>query len=364
MNIQVTQENLQQALGIAQRVVGQRTTLPVLANVLLQTEKNRLKIIATNLEMAVTAWVGAKIETDGEITIPARLLTEYISNLPSATLSLRAEKNILSVSGGSYNSKINGIEADDFPSIPQVTPRQTLSIASEVLKSGLSQVVNVASRDSSRPVLSGVYLYGDSSSLCAVATDSYRLAEKKLHIELKEKLAVIVPARSIIELLRGIDDTMAEKVEVSIDDNQICFRLGEIELISRLIDGQFPDYRQLIPSNYSTKVTIDAHELGAVTKVTNLFARENAGSVTIAASDGVFSIRSLANQVGENKSATTAEVEGEDIEVSVNGRYLAEATAAISTERISIEFSGKLSPVLFKPVGDDSYLHIVMPLRS
>lgn len=364
MNIQVAQENLQRALAVAGRVVGQRTTLPVLANVLLKTENNRLKVIATNLEIAATTWVGAKVENDGEITVPARLLAEFVASLPAGTLTLRTEKSSLAISSGNYSSKINGIEADDFPTIPRVTPKQTLTLQNEVLKNTLTDVVRVASSDTSRPVLSGVYIYTEAGKLCAVATDSYRLAEKKITIKTKDKLALIIPARSVVELLHCVDEGDSDSVEMIVDDNQVCFRLGEVELISRLIDGQFPDYRQLIPTNNSTQVIITAKELRTVTKITNLFARENAGSITLSVSDNRFSISTLASQVGENSSITEAEVEGEEIEVAVNGRFVAEAAAAMTTEKITIAMGGKISPVLFKPAGDDSYLHIVMPLRS
>lgn len=363
MQVSITQENLHKALSAVSRVVGSKTTLPVLGNVLLKTQDNRLKLAATNLEIGVTYWIGAKVEADGDITIPAKLLSEYVANLPSGNIDISVEKASAKISSSSYQSKINGIDADEFPSIPEVDSDTTLRVPIETFKEAFSQVVGVASNDDSRPVLTGIYLHNSAGYLYAVATDSYRLAEKQV-MEFDGECSVIVPARTISELLRMIDDGVSGEVEMAIDENQIAFRFGEVELVSRLIDGQFPNYRQLIPEEVPTVAEVTSKELRSMTKITSLFARENAGSVTLSVEDGKLSMRSIASQVGENNSEIPAEVSGEPIEVSLNGRYVSDALSVMSTDKVEIGLTGKVSACLIKPIGDDSYLHIVMPLRS
>lgn len=363
MQVSITQENLHKALSNVSRVVGSKTTLPVLGNVLLKTQDNRLKLAATNLEIGVTYWIGAKVEVDGDITIPAKLLSEYIANLPSGNVDIKVEKASAEIKSKSFQSKINGIDADEFPSIPEVDGNVQLEIPTDVFKTSMSQVVGVASSDDSRPVLTGVYLHTNEGKLYAVATDSYRLAEKEV-MEFEGECSVIIPARTISELLRMIDDESAKTVSVAIDENQISFRFGDVELVSRLIDGQFPNYRQLIPEEVPTVATVATKELRNITKITSLFARENAGSVTLNVGGGHISMRSIASQVGENNSEIDAEVVGDDIEVSLNGRYIQDALSVVNADTIEVGLTGKVNPCMIKPVGDDSYLHIVMPLRS
>lgn len=363
MKIQVTQENLQTALNIVSRLVGNRTTLPVLGNVLLVTTGNRLKLAATNLEMGVTCHIGAKVEAEGSITLPARLLSEYISNLPGGTVALSVAKATAALQSGSFNSKINGISAEEFPSIPSVEAKTSFMLPAEQFAAALAQVVRMASSDDSRPVLAGVYLHAREGFLYAAATDSYRLAEKRV-MEFEGECAVIVPARTISELLHILDGSSQEKLSVNDDAHQISFALKEVELVSRLIDGQFPDYRQLIPETVPTTARLKAAELRNVTKITSLFARENAGSVIITVGDKELRMGSVASQVGENSSAISAKISGEGLEVSLNGRYISDALSVIGTEEIDFGFTSKTNPCVLRLAGDDSYIHIIMPLRS
>lgn len=363
MNVQITQENLNKALAAISRVVGSRTTLPVLANVLLQTENNRLKLAGTNLEMGMTAWIGAKVETEGSITIPAKLLSEYISNLPSGNVTMRLEKTSLHLSADNFTSKINGIEADEFPSIPTVDGQASLEIPATNFVKSLSQVVQVAATDESRPVLAGVYFHTHDGVLYAVATDSYRLAQKQIQ-EVDGEYSFIVPARTISELLRVVDDTSSQPLAIKVDENQVSFEFNDIQLVSRLIDGQFPNYRQLIPETVPTTAIVATTELQNITKITGLFARENAGSLTVSVSSNALHMRSIASQVGENTSQVTAEVSGDDIDVSLNSRYISDALAVIGSEQVSFGLTGKVNPCILRPIDDESYLHIIMPLKS
>lgn len=363
MQISITQENLHKALSTVSRVVGNKTTLPVLGNVLLKTQDNRVKLAATNLEVGVTYWIGAKVVEDGDITIPAKLLSEYVANLPSGNVDIKVEKTSAEIKSQGFQSKINGIDADEFPSIPEVDGEVKMEIPVEKFKESFGQVVGVASSDDSRPVLTGVYIHANEGNLYVVATDSYRLAEKRV-MEFEGECSVIVPGRTIAEFLRMIDDESIHTVEVAIDNNQVSFRFGDVEMVSRLIDGQFPNYRQLIPEEVPTKAVVATKELRNITKVTSLFARENAGSVTLGVNGEHVSMRSIASQVGENNSEIDAEVTGEDIEISLNGRYIQDALGVMNSNTIELGLTGKVNPCMIKPIDDDSYLHIIMPLRS
>lgn len=361
MKFSITQENLNHSLATVSRIVGSRSTLPVLANIYLEAQANRVKLAATNLEMGITCWLGAKVETEGVTTVPAKLFSEYIHNLPSGNVELTTENDTTRIKSGGFDSKLNGIDASEFPSIPEVTNGQQISVAADTLKHALEQVVTVCSADDSRPVLTGVYLHTNNGVLYAVATDSYRLAEKRI-MECEQEIAVIIPARSITELLRIISE--GDNVTINVDENQISFVVEETELVSRLIDGQFPDYRQLIPEDIPTTAQVKTTELQNVAKVAGLFARENAGSVIMKVEEQTISVQSVANQVGENTSSIEAQVEGDPIEVSLNGRYILDALNAINSKEVTVGLTGKVNPCVIRPVDDDSYLHIIMPLRS
>ena len=369
MRLNLTQENLNKALGVAGRIVSSRVTLPVLSNVLLATEDKRLKISATNLELGINYWVGCKVEEEGAVTIPARLFGEYISSLPSGNIELSSDEAILKVKSPHYESNINGISAEEFPLIPKIDSQPVLSLPADSLREALAQVVICASLDEARPVLAGVYFYIEDKQLVLVATDSYRLAERKLKLKNapKEKLSVIVPVRTIQELVRILGDVDGQ-LNVYLSENQVMFEIESIQLTSRLIEGTFPNYRQIIPGESETDVDIDTNEFSRVTKVASLFARENAGSIRleIKPENNTLNIMSTASEVGENTSTADCDVAGPENEISLNSRYLSEALGVIKTKQLQFCVSGKLNPCLIRPMGKDAddYLHIIMPLRT
>ncbi len=368
MKLSLTQENLSRALSNVGRVVSNRSSLPVLANVLLATDGNRLRLSATNLEIGINYWIGSKVEEQGSLTVPARLFTEFVSSLPRETIELSAVDAVLTVKTPHYESKINGIGADEFPQIPTVMSDPILTLEAGVLKEALSQVVIAASADEARPVLAGVYLYTEDSNLFIVATDSYRLAEKRLELVGEvPALSAIVPARTMQELIRLLGDATGD-VELYMDDNQVMFRVAEVELVSRLIEGNFPNYRQIVPGQPEVSFEIETAEFARITKVASLFARESAGSVRIEIrGEGQVSVVSSDSEVGGNTSSAECEVAGGDGEVSLNARYLADALGVMRSARVNFGTAGKLSACLLTPAGDDAtddYLHIVMPLRT
>lgn len=369
MKLSLTQENLAKALNVVGRIVSTRSSLPVLSNVLLSTDANRLKLSATNLEIGINYWVGSKVDEEGSLTVPARLFAEYVSSLPAGKIELSSEDMILSVTSPHYSSNINGISAEEFPLIPEIKSNPVLSLPAVTFRDALQQVVPAASLDEARPVLAGVYMFIDGGSLMLVATDSYRLAEKSLKLSKKAsstKLDVIVPARTMQELGRILNDTESE-VNIYVNENQVMFEVDSIELTSRLIEGQYPNYKQIIPSSAETEFEIDLDEFVRVTKVASLFARESAGSVRLEIKEeGKISIVAAASQVGENNSSAEAEVRGEDNEVSLNSRYLLDALGAVKAQKVNFAVSGKLNPCVLRPAEgkDDDYIHIIMPLRT
>lgn len=363
MKLQVTQENLNRALGTVARVANARNPLPVLANVLIRTSDNRLSIAATNLDIAITQYVGAKISSEGSITVPARLMQDFISSLPSGVIDLDLEETQLHIATDQYKSVINGIVADDFPVMPTITGGTSWTINAQLLKKALQQVVFAASNDESRPVLTGVLLHTVSGKLYLAATDSYRLAEKELGTN-KTVMNLLVPATAMQDLLRILAD-IEEDVQVTHDDQQVRFQVGDVELVARLLEGKYPDYRKLIPQNFAVSATVKRADFINVTKVSALFARESAGSVTIEVDEksGNLSIRSIASQLGENTATANGTMSGSG-SITLNSRYLLDALQALTADEVTFGFNGKLEPTLLRDTGSTDYSHIIMPLKS
>jgi DNA polymerase III subunit beta len=366
MELTVTQENFTKALNNVGRVASSKTGLPILSNILLRTDGNRLLIAATNLEIASTHLIGAKIVTPGSITVPARLISDFVSSLPKGPVELKVKDDHLHITSGSYSSIINGVIADEFPELPTIDESSTIqySVNTADFKQAVSQTIITSSNDSTRPVLTGVYWHSFEGHLYLAATDGYRLSERRL-VETKSDVAAIIPTTTLQEVLRTITDDVAE-VEMLFDETQVRFRVGESEITSRLIDGNYPDYRQLIPANSETNITIAAADFVRITKIAGLFARDSGGSVTLTADQEKksLSIHSIASELGENTSSATAEVTN-DGQVTLNSRYLSEALAVIDGETVEFRFSGKLAPCVITAKSKDvNYKHIIMPLKS
>lgn len=362
MKLQVTQTNLSKALGTVARVANSRNPLAILSNVLLKTEKNRLSISATNLDIGITHLVGSKVEKEGSITVPARLMQDFVSSLPDSVLNLELTDNKLNITTDQYQSTINGILADDFPVMPAIKEGVTWKMPAAEFKKALAQVVFAASADDARPVLNGVYFHTVGSQAVAVATDSYRLAENKMGKSAK-LVNFLVPASAAQDLLRIISDSDKE-VTVTHDDQQVLFTVGDVSLVARLIEGNYPDYRKLIPSKFSTVAKLARADFINIAKVSSLFARESAGSITIKADkDSGVSINAIASQLGENTAKAEAKITGGG-EITLNSRYLIEALNAFSSEDIEFCFNGKLEPIILRSSEEPNYLHLIMPLRS
>lgn len=366
MELTVTQENFARALSAVGRVASNKTGLPILSNILLRTDGNRLLVAATNLEIATTQYIGAKIVKPGAITVPARLISEFVSSLPKGSIELKVTNDSIRITAGSYNSVINGVIADDFPELPTINEESSISysINIEDFKQAVSQTIVTASSDATRPVLTGVYWHSFEGQLYLAATDGYRLSERRL-VETNSDVSAIIPTQTFQEVLRTITDD-ADVVDILFDETQVRFRINEAEIISRLVDGNFPNYRQLIPPSSEITATVNKSEFTRVTKVAGLFARESGGSVTVTVDEAAktVSLHSIASELGENTSELTGEVSGSG-QVTLNSRYLSEALSAIDADTLTFSFSGKLSPCILKSTKEGTnYYHVIMPLKS
>ncbi len=368
MKIETTQEKLAKALNIVSRVaIGSRNTLPILNNVLIKVIKKKVSLTTTNLDMAVVDYLPVSKAEDGEITVPARLLAEFISNLPKGELVKISSKDTkVKIEAGKYSSVMNGSLSDDFPELPDINEKEAVKfkVSADDFKNSLNQVIIASSNDLTRPALTGVFFNSNDGKLFVAATDGYRLAEKKLVDKISDEVAVIIPTPSLQEVLRCIGEE-TEEIEVLLDESQARFRLGETEITSKLIDGSFPNYRQLIPKENSSVVVLNKEELMRVTKLAALFAKEVGGSIVCEAKADkkVFSVASIANEYGENDSEIEAEIEKDD-KVTLNSRFLIDALNSLSENTVKFGFSGALSPVVIRNNKKQDYTHIIMPLKG
>ncbi len=364
MKLTVTQENLSRALSTVSRVASSRASLPILSNVLLKTSGNRLLVAATNLDIAITETIGAKITAEGSITVLARLMQDFVASLPSGNLELEVEENKLLLNAERFNSTINGVSAEEFPVMPTIEGGSTIEFSVAEIKQTLGQTLFTASSDEARPVLTGVYLSGGADGqLCVAATDSYRLAEKTLDKSAQD-MSLLVPAQSLSELARSLKND-SDILSVTYDDQQARFSVSDVEIVTRLVDGKYPDYKKLLPQKFETTARLSRKSLMEITKVSSLFAREAAGSVTLTidAAKKEVSIRSIASQIGENVATAEAEVSG-DANVTLNSRYILDALQVFEGDTIQINVNGKLDPCVLTDPDDASYIHLVMPVKS
>ncbi len=373
MKLSCLQENLNRGLGIVGRAVATRTTLPITSNVLLATDESRLKLVATNLEMAITYWLGAKVEEEGAITVPARLLIEFISSLPSdrVDINLPARSKTMELKCARFEARISGIDAKEFPPIPKVDEGINTKVEIEALRQGISHVVFAAATEESRPVLTGINAKFEGDVLTLAAADGFRLAVYKLPlmVPVKQATEVIIPARSLSELGRFLADH-EEPVELTVNPakGQALFRMKNIELVSQLVQGTFPKYEQLIPKSYTTKAVVDVAEFLRAAKTASIFARNGSGIVRIMTTPGKeltagkMTVLARSEEIGDDKGEIDAMVEGEEAKVAFNGRYLIDVLSNIGEAQVALETTTPSSPGVIRPVGVDNYVHVVMPM--
>ena len=373
MRLSCDQERLNRGLNIVGRAVASRTTLPITNNVLIATDQSRLKLVATNLEMAISHWIGAEVEEEGAITVPARLLTEFISSLPNekVDISLFPRTKTLGLKCARFEARISGVDAKDFPPIPKVDEGITTQVEVEALRQGISQVAFAAATEESRPVLTGVNTEFDGNLLTMAAADGFRLAVYKLPINnpVSQRTEVIIPARTLSELNRlAVDQEEAIEIRVNPNKSQALFRLKNIELVSQLVQGTFPKYSQLIPQSYNTRTVIDVAEFLRATRTASIFARDGSGIVRLVVAPGgelnpgKVTISARSEEIGDDVGEIDAIVEGEEAKIAFNGKYLIDVLGVLHEAQVALETTNPSSPGVIRPVGVDNYIHVVMPM--
>ena len=373
MNVSCLQENLSKGLGIVGRAVAVRSTLPITSHVLLATDGGRLKLAATNLEIALSCWIGAQVEEEGAITIPARLLIDFVNSLPNErielTLAPRARQ--VRVQCARNEATIGGMDADDFPPIPSVDGGGSIELDPQLLHKAITQVVFAAATDDSRPVLTGVHALLEGDALTLAAADGFRLAVHTLRLskEVPERSEVIIPARALAELNRLLAEE-EDTVEMTFNEarTQVLFRLKNAELVAQLVQGTFPNYSQLIPQSWTSKAVVEVSEFLRETRIASIFARDGSGIVRLQFSPGEelkpgsMTISARAEEVGDNRGEIDASVEGEEAKIAFNGKYLQEVLQVLDSGQVALEATSPSSPGVIRPLGVENYLHVVMPM--
>ncbi len=401
MRVSCLQENLAKGLSIVGRAVSSRSTMPVLANILIEASDNQLRLAATNLEIGVTCWIGAKVEDPGSITVPARLLTEFVNSLPPERIDMEliVRTQTLNLRCASFDANMKGIDAASFPIIPTVESVMggadngfeplKIELPSSGLRKMVDQVVFAASTDESRPTLTGVEVTFKEDRLTMAATDGYRLSVRSSIVDgvlPATPTTVIVPARSLSELARisaDADETRPVQVLVTQERNQILFQIWgkgseskggafhRVELASQLIDANFPDYRAIIPKTHTTRTVVDTAALLKAVRVAFLFARDNANIVRLkiqpanGSTPGRLNLAATSADMGDSVNQLDAMVEGDDLEISFNAKYLIDVLSQIDEPQVIIETTQPTRPGTIRPVGmgEEEFLHVVMPMH-
>ncbi len=373
MRLSCLQENLNPGLTIVARAVATRTTLPITQNVLISTDQSRLKLSATNLEIAISTWIGAQVEEEGAITVPARLFTELVTSLPEERIDLSTTEPStgLSVRCARFEAQINGTDAEDFPPIPTVESGLVGAVEPHVLRDAIAHVAFAAATEESRPVLTGIKVEIAGDDFTFAGADGFRLAvfKGKLAEAPSEDVSFIVPARALQEVGRLIGG-QSEPIRFTVTPakSQALFRLENIEVVTQLIQGTFPNYAQLIPQAYDTRAVVNLQEFLRATRTASIFARDGSGIVRVqitGGTDGVpgkLSILSRAEEVGENQGEIDASVEGGEAKIAFNSKYLSDVLGVLEEGEVALETTTSASPGVLRPVGNDQYVHVVMPM--
>ena len=374
MKVSCLQENLAKGLSIVSRAVSTRSTLPVLGNVLLATDNGRLKLSATNLEIVITCWVGAKVESEGAITIPARTFNDLVSTLPQdrVDLVLNETTQTLHVSCLRTQANIKGIDAQEFPLVPEPDNEHRIRVEADVFKQMINQVAFAAALDDARPTLTGVSATFEGSQITMAATDGFRLSLRSAHIPslVEEPFSAIIPARALMEVARvTADDTEAVYISLPSGRNQIIFDMDSVLLVSQLIDGNFPDYTPIIPKKRNTRTVMSTADFRKACKTADIFARESSHTARVAIEPGdeitpaYATIAATSAETGDNVAQIDASVDGDPVEIAFNVKYMTDVLNVIDTPQVALETTGAMDPGVLKPVGDNDFVHIIMPMH-
>jgi DNA polymerase-3 subunit beta len=377
MKISCLQENMARGLATVSRAVAARSTLPILSNILLQTDEGQLRLAATNFELGINCWVGAMVEEEGSITIPARLLTDFINSLPPGQIDMELSDRTqtLNLKSARFEANIKGIDAGEFPDVPtaeSIGDHDNLHLDASTFRRMIDQAVFAAATDESRPILTGVLAQFHQGGLTLAAADGFRLAvtSANVGVDLDETSSVIIPARALAELNRvSAEQEDPIRLTVTPARNQILFHMSNTDLVSQLIEGNFPDYNQIIPKGHTTRSLVDTEEFLKAVKVAFLFARDAANIIRlniVPGSDltpGQVIVTGTSAELGDNVSEVDATIEGDETEIAFNARYLIDALSVVGTPQIALETSTSSSPGLLRPVDGDDFSCVIMPMH-
>jgi DNA polymerase-3 subunit beta len=374
VKITASQEHLSHGLRVAGRAVATRSPLPITTNVLLATDAGRLKVSATNLDIAINTWIDASVVEEGALTLPAKLLTEFVDTLPGGPIdvTVKAGTHTARIASGRFEATMRGMDANDFPVIPTADEQTAATVEPGVLKQMIEQVAFAAAVDDTRPILTGVLATFSDNTVTLAATDGFRLAVRsgELHEPAGGDFSVIIPGRTLNELAKILPDG-EEPVEISVtpNRNQVVFRAHDLHVVSRLIEGQFPNYRQIIPTKFSTKVVVATGDLLKAAKIASFFSRDNSNVITLEvqpggeAGVGTLVVSGSAAELGEDRGDIDAVVNGSATRIQFNSRYVSDVLGAMESPQVGLEMTGPNSAAVFKPIDSVDYTHVVMPMH-
>ncbi len=363
MKVLTNQKNLRKALSVVERIVSKNTSLPILNNILLKTENGRLKVSATNLEIGINYFIGSKIDEVGQIAVPARVFSDFIGNVTDEKVSITTKNNILSIDSEKYKTQILSFDAKDFPLIPKIKDNFFCKISAKTLKDSIATVFDSVAISESRPELAGVYVNFNKNNTVFAATDSFRLTEKIVNLKNEEEQSMILPRNTATELVRILNDLDGE-IRLYMNDNQIAFVNDDLEIISRVIDGNYPDYKKVIPEKFISRVLVDKEDLEKNVRLTGIFS-SNISDIKLKCLENKLYLLSKNSDKGEIEAETEGILKNDPFEISLNYHYLLDGLKVIDTNKAIIEFTGQNSPlVLRQGDGSKTIVYLIMPLRS
>ncbi|MDP3696768.1 MAG: DNA polymerase III subunit beta [Candidatus Taylorbacteria bacterium] len=363
MQIILNQKNLLRAVNTVEKVVSRNPSIPILNNILLKTENGRLKVSATNLEIGINYYVGSKIEESGEIAIPARIFSDFISNINDEKVTLITKNNVLNINTDKYKTQILGFDPKEFPLIPKIKNEPFSSVSAKILKSGLTTILDSIAVSEARPELAGVFIDFTPNQIIFAATDSFRLSERIIELKHKEKRSFILPRSAVLELIRLLSD-IDEDVLIRYADNQVSLSGNNVEIVSRLIDGNYPDYKKVIPEKFISRILVKKEALEKNARLAGLFS-SNIADIKLICNEKALTIVAKNSDKGEIQVVTDSLLKNEPFDISLNHHYLLDGLKIIPTEHVIIEYTGQGSPLVLRPEYEaKDTVYLIMPLRK
>lgn len=365
MKVKILQENLLKNLLRVGRIVSSKPQLPILQNILIKTEGTLLRIVSSNMETTVTSIVPAKVESEGGFCVPAKLFSELISSLPEESLEISEKEGTAEIRTSKTHATLPTMQSSEFPPVTLLEDKGGEKLELDLIKTALAKVLFAAATDEGRPLLTGVKMLQEKDSLLFVATDGYRLSLKRIDKNISKDLDMVVPARTLSEVYKIAGEEKEEKnlVIQKLSEGQLGFGVGDTQVITRLIDGEYPAFSKIIPTTHTTAAILDTQEFLRAVKSVSIFARDSANIIRLSVSKNGLEASANTPQVGKNIVDIDADVEGEGGEIAFNSRFLLELLNNTSDERLSFEMTGSLNPGVFKVPEDQTFLHIIMPVR-